>query len=62
MLQLPSQSSQEGRLSEMEKDKPERISMIEMDDWIITVNADGHEMQVASIERVTVDSGVAVLV
>ena len=34
--------------------------MIEMDDWIHMINADDHEMQVGSAERVLVDSGAAV--
>ena len=37
-----------------------RISMIEMDDWILMVNADDHETQVKSTGRV--DSGAAVSV
>ena len=31
---------------------PTRFSMIEVDDWILMVSADDHEMQVQSIERV----------
>ena len=35
------------------------VSMIELDDWILTVSFDDHEEMVGSIERVTVDSGAA---
>ena len=34
--------------------------MIEMDHWILMVNATDHEMQVAPAGRVMVDSGAAV--
>ena len=37
-----------------------RISMVEMDHWILMIIADDHEIQVGSIERVLVDSGAAV--
>ena len=46
--------------SSTEATTPALISMIEMDEWILTINADDHEMQVGSIERVMVDSGAAV--
>ena len=39
---------------------PARISMIELDDWILMVNIDDNEAQVGSIERVMVDSEAAV--
>ena len=39
-----------------------RISMVELDDWILMINVDEHEEQVGSIERVMVDSGAAVSV
>ena len=39
-----------------------RVSMIELDDWILVVSLDGHEEMVGSMERVMVDSGVAVSV
>ena len=41
---------------------PPRISVVGMDEWILMTNADDHEMQVGSIERVVVDSGAAVSV
>ena len=34
-----------------------RISMIELDDWILMVNFDDHEAQVGSVKRLVVDSG-----
>ena len=39
-----------------------RISMVELDDWILMINVDEREEQVGSIERVMVDSGAAVSV
>ena len=41
---------------------PSRVSMIELDDWILAVSLDDHEEMVGSIERVMVDSGAAVSV
>ena len=41
---------------------PSRVSMIELDDWILAVNVEEHEKMVGSIERVMVDSGAAVSV
>ena len=41
---------------------PARIGMTEMDDWILMVNPDDHEMQVEAIDRVKVASGAAVSV
>ena len=41
---------------------PSRVSMIELDDWILAVNVEEHEKVVGSIERVMVDSGAAVSV
>ena len=37
---------------------PALISMIEVDDWTLVVSADDHEVQVGSIERVMVNSGI----
>ena len=42
--------------------RPSRVSMIELDDWILGVSLDDHEELVGSIERVMVDSGAAVSV
>ena len=39
-----------------------RVSMIELDGWILAVSLDDHEEMVGSIERVMVDSGAAVSV
>ena len=39
-----------------------RVSMIELDDWILAVNVEEYEKMVGSIERVMVDSGAAVSV
>ena len=41
---------------------PSRVSMIELDDWILAVNVEEHEKMVGSIERVMVESGAAVSV
>ena len=41
---------------------PSRVSMIELDDWILAVSLDDREEMVGSIERVMVDSGAAVSV
>ena len=41
---------------------PSRVSMIELDDWILAVDVEEHEMMVGSIERVMVDSGATVSV
>ena len=41
---------------------PSRVSMIELDDWILAVNVEEHEKLVGSIERVMVESGAAVSV
>ena len=41
---------------------PSRVSMIELDDWILAVSFDEHEAMVGSVERVMVDSGAAVSV
>ena len=41
---------------------PSRVSMIELDDWILALSLDEHEEVVGSIERVMVDSGAAVSV
>ena len=35
---------------------PSRVSMIELDDWILAVNVEEHEKMVGSIERVMVQS------
>ena len=36
---------------------PSRVSMIELDDWILAVSLDDREEMVGSIEQVMVDSG-----
>ena len=41
---------------------PSRVSMIELDNWILAVNVEEHEKMVGSIERVMVDSGAPVSV
>ena len=41
---------------------PSRVSMIELDDWILAMSLDDHEEMVGSIERVIVGSGDAVSV
>ena len=41
---------------------PSRVSMIELDNWILAVNVEEHEKMVGSIERVMVDNGAAVSV
>ena len=41
---------------------PSRVSMIELDDWILAVSLHVHEDMVGSVERVMVDSGAAVSV
>ena len=41
---------------------PPRVSMIELDDWILAVSLNDHEKMVGSIERVMVDSGAALSV
>ena len=41
---------------------PSRVSMIELDGWILAVSSDDHEEMIGSIERVMVDSGAAVSV
>ena len=41
---------------------PSRVSMIDLDDWILAVNVEEHEKMVESIERVMVDSGAPVSV
>ena len=41
---------------------PSRVSMIQLDDWILAVSLDDHEEMVGSIERVMVDGGAAVAV
>ena len=41
---------------------PSRVSMIELDEWILAVSLDDHEEMVVSIERVMVDRGAAVSV
>ena len=41
---------------------PSRVSMIELDYWVLAVNVEEHEKMVGSIERVMVDSGAAVSV
>ena len=39
---------------------PSRVSMIELDDWILAVNVEEYEKMLGSIESVMVDSGAAV--
>ena len=41
---------------------PSRVSMIELDDWVLAVSFDEHEEVVGSVKRVMVDSGAAVSV
>ena len=41
---------------------PSRVSMIELDDWILAVSFDEHEEVVGSVERVMVDCAAAVSV
>ena len=38
---------------------PSRVSMIELDDWMLAVSLDDREEMVGSIERVMVESGAA---